>query len=305
MEITYRQLKAFTILVQEQSMIKAAEKCFVTQSALSQSIKRLSEQLNCILFIRQGNRLILTESGKRFYQYALDIVNKLEQFQAYSGQYQFKISGLYSVSASLIPMTIYALKQEHDSVEFILQENKVNNITQLVLTGAVDIGVNIKVEQKDLEFLPLFKDYMCFLCPEDHPLADRELVSWENIHSFVNIGVEQNTSIRHLVEQTYEQLNLNYQPSFNIHRAETIVGMVQNKLGCSILSSMFAFLKKHERVKFIPIEDPRAYREIGLVKRKDYHHPMITLFYHQALNIIHSWSAVKENYIGPIGSPNE
>lgn len=306
MEISYRQLKAFTLLVEEQNMQIAAEKCFITQSALSQSMKRLSEQLGCLLFVRENNKLKVTEKGQSFYLEAKNIVERLERFKLATNELGFTISSLYSFAASFIPMVISRLQDKYFDTTFILLEREYKQIETEVRNGTADIGVTfLNPNLSDLDNLPLFNDYLCFICNEQHPLAVRKNVTWREIYPLVNISVESQHSIRHLVDETYQNLNLTYVPQFNINRAETIIGMVQNNLGCSILSSTFAFLKKHEKVKFIPIIDPQVLRTIGIIKRKGHHHPMIASFYHESLALLPNWDAMMEDYIGPIGKPKE
>ncbi|MDA3979157.1 LysR family transcriptional regulator [Gallibacterium sp. AGMB14963] len=305
MEISYRQLKAFTLLVEEKNMQSAAEKCFITQSALSQSMKRLSEQLGCPLFIRQDNKLVPTEKGKCFYLEAKEIVGRLERFKLEIDQSNFTISSLYSLAASFIPMAIFQIQKKYLNTNFILLETKYKQIEMEVRSGIADIGVTIiDPNWTDLEGLPLFNDHLCFICNEEHPLAMKKEVSWEEVYPLVNISVAPENSIRYLVDETYQQLKLDYSPQFNINRAETIIGMVQNNLGCSILSSTFAFLKQHEKVKFIPLNLPKVLRTIGIIKRKGHHHPMIAAFHEASLALLPKWDATINDYIGPIGKPS-
>lgn len=306
MEISYRQLKAFTLLVEEKNMQLAAEKCFITQSALSQSMKRLSEQLGCTLFIRHDNKLKTTEKGQDFYYEAKQIVERLEHFKNNVNQSNFTVSSLYSFAASFIPMTFSKLQKEYLNTNFILLEREYKQIELEVRSGIADVGITIlNPNSIDFDELPLFYDYLCFICNEEHPLAKKKSVSWQEIYHLVNISVEPKHSIRYLIDETYKKLNLIYSPQFNINRAETIIGMVQNNLGCSILSSTFAFLKRYENVKFIPIKSPKVLRTIGIIKRKGYHNQMITNFYYESLSLLPNWDATRKDYIGPIGKPKE
>ncbi|MCG6451084.1 helix-turn-helix domain-containing protein, partial [Vibrio parahaemolyticus] len=54
MDISYRQLKAFIALAEERTFTYAADKVHITQSALSQMMKKLAQQLSCELFERKG-----------------------------------------------------------------------------------------------------------------------------------------------------------------------------------------------------------------------------------------------------------
>lgn len=76
----FRQMQYFVAVVQNHSYTKAAEKCQISQSSLSQQLKNLSEQLGVTLVRRQGRGFELTSAGNYFYQHCLvilDQVNKL------------------------------------------------------------------------------------------------------------------------------------------------------------------------------------------------------------------------------------
>ena len=57
------ELKRFLLVVQTGNVTQAAQKVFITQSALTQSIKRLERELHTKLFIQKGKQLHLTEDG--------------------------------------------------------------------------------------------------------------------------------------------------------------------------------------------------------------------------------------------------
>ncbi|VDR30363.1 Ben and cat operon transcriptional regulator [Raoultella terrigena] len=59
-----RTLRYFVEVVRQQSFTRAAEKLFVTQPTISKMLKNLEDELNCTLLIRDGRRLLLTDTGR-------------------------------------------------------------------------------------------------------------------------------------------------------------------------------------------------------------------------------------------------
>lgn len=59
-----RTLRYFVEVVRQQSFTRAAEKLFVTQPTISKMLKNLEDELNCTLLIRDGRRLLLTDTGQ-------------------------------------------------------------------------------------------------------------------------------------------------------------------------------------------------------------------------------------------------
>lgn len=75
----FQQMKYFIAVVDEHSFTLAAEKCNISQSAISQQIKELNQTIGTPLLERQGRSFELTPAGKYFYRQALTIVNQVEQ----------------------------------------------------------------------------------------------------------------------------------------------------------------------------------------------------------------------------------
>ena len=74
-----RQLSYFIAAAQTENFSKAAAKCFVVQSTLSQQVKQLEDELEVQLFDRIGKRVTLTEAGKAFLPFAIQTVELSEQ----------------------------------------------------------------------------------------------------------------------------------------------------------------------------------------------------------------------------------
>lgn len=73
-----RQIHYFIELVEQESFTKAAEACFISQSAISQQMKALEEEVGMPLLLRQGRRFSLTPAGDYFYRKAKAWGNKME-----------------------------------------------------------------------------------------------------------------------------------------------------------------------------------------------------------------------------------
>ena len=59
-----RTLRYFVEVVRQQSFTRAAERLFVTQPTISKMLKNLEDELNCTLLIRDGRKLLLTDTGR-------------------------------------------------------------------------------------------------------------------------------------------------------------------------------------------------------------------------------------------------
>lgn len=284
MDISYRQLKAFIALAEEQNFTYAAEKVHITQSALSQMMKKLTQQLASELYQRQGRKIILTEAGEQLYQEARFIVNRLDKLvqQNKDRQHGYNkslvVSSLYTLCASLAPKTLNDLKKRYPDFTFRLIEERVDDITHSVLQGQADIGINTNPNHPELNFDLLFRDYLCFVCRQDHPLAEHKQVSWEQAHQYASIGVSPGNSLRTLADEAFQRIGLTYDPELSASHTSTLLGMISSGLGSTILSSTIGELSNNVEVRFIPIVQPVQYRSVGLIIRKETHRELVDEF---------------------------
>ncbi|MBY8208817.1 LysR family transcriptional regulator [Vibrio fluvialis] len=284
MDISYRQLKAFIALAEEQNFTYAADKVHITQSALSQMMKKLAQQLSCELYERKGRKIVLTDAGHHLYQEARFIVNRLDKLVQENRDRQhgynksLVVSSLYTLCASLAPKTLNDLKKRYPDFTFRLIEERVDDITHSVLEGRADIGINTNPNHPDLNFDLLFRDYLCFVCRADHPLAEQSEISWEQAHQYATIGVSPGNSLRTLADEAFSRVGLTYDPEFSASHTSTLLGMISSGLSSTILSSTIAGLNQSDAIRFIPIVQPVQFRLVGLITRKDTQRALVDEF---------------------------
>ncbi|WP_286295299.1 LysR family transcriptional regulator [Vibrio apostichopi] len=284
MDVSYRQLKAFITLVETKSFTAAAEQIHITQSALSQMMQKLAVQTASELIEKRGRKILLTETGRTFYQEALFIVNRLDKWELENKARQqgyhrtLVISSLYSMCSSLVPKTISELKRTHPSFSFRLIEERVNDIHNSVLEGRADIGIGTPPNNSELNFELLFRDHLCFTCNKAHHLSAESEVNWKQAHQYASIGISPGNSLRTLADQAFIRAGLTYDPEISASHTSTLLGMIDSGLGSAILSSTIASLHAHENLRFIPIVKPIQYRSIGLITRKETHRQIIDEF---------------------------
>ena len=80
-----RTLRYFVEVVRQQSFTRAAEKLFVTQPTISKMLKNLEDELNCILLIRDGRRLLLTDTGRVVFERGLSLAISISLKPAFCG----------------------------------------------------------------------------------------------------------------------------------------------------------------------------------------------------------------------------
>src|SRR5690606_10469120 len=148
-----------------------------------------------------------------------------------------RIGTISSVSASWLPKLMKDFKEIYPSVQFQLQQGgEYSEIVQYVKEGSVDFGFINPDATTELEKISLTEDEMLAVLPPNHPLAKNEKVTLTQLATEPYILLEEG----HLNEplEIFKQHHLQPNIQFRVHDDYTIMAMVENGLGISILSQL-------------------------------------------------------------------
>lgn len=141
------RLHIFKIVAKTLSFTKAAEQLFISQPAVSKSIRNLEDEYKTTLFIRKRNSIELTLEGKAFLQYTnkiLAIYSQMEtQFlhknDAYPEIFKFGVST--TLSNYIIPKVISKFRAQYPNTKFEIISNNSETIEDLILNEDIDFGI--------------------------------------------------------------------------------------------------------------------------------------------------------------------
>ncbi|PHQ69373.1 MAG: hypothetical protein COB93_08245 [Sneathiella sp.] len=268
-------LKAFVVLADVGSFHVAAKSLNITQPALTRRIQKLEETLNTPLIDRAHNTFRLTAPGIYFLERArtivLDaetVVADLQQSKMRRGG-QIRIACLPSIGLRYLPKVIGEFEKQFPRVSLNIQDVNAIQLNELVLSGDVDIGFGLKVnENPKLNFEVLFSEPLGIVCNTNHPIAKAANVTWSDLADYpVAFNVKQ--SGNWLLIQ--EQLGPMAQKPNWFHQVHSVLGGLMlirnsNALGALPLSLVEA-LEMPDLV-FKRVSDPEIIREIAIVRRQ-------------------------------------
>jgi DNA-binding transcriptional LysR family regulator len=147
MDIELRHYRYFVALAEELHYAKAAERCSISQPALSQQVRALEERVGASLLSRSRRHLELTEVGKVFYAQAVAMLRQagtahsaiIEVAQGKAG----RVAIAYVASAALsgvLPGIVYQYRQSWPNVELVLHQMDIEEQVEAVTNGQCDVG---------------------------------------------------------------------------------------------------------------------------------------------------------------------
>ncbi|MEJ2427474.1 MAG: LysR family transcriptional regulator [Deltaproteobacteria bacterium] len=276
----WQQIIGFYQTAKLGSFTKAAEATYRTQSALSQQIKALEEELDCYLFERIGKRkLRLTSAGERFFAFAESI---LENYQSLredlhelkgSQKGRLKIAAPFTTLYHLFPEVLKEYTERFPQVELTILDRSQQTVIELVKSGDIDFGFTVESEVPgDLAPLRWQKVETALMTPIGHPLAKMRRVTLRQIARYPLILPPKNLrfTCRRMLEERLQKLGLHYQIVMESSNVELTSLYVEIGLGLSfatIVRDLPAL--KQRKLEFLPMNQLFKPDYIALVMRKD------------------------------------
>ncbi|MBT2700324.1 LysR family transcriptional regulator [Bacillus sp. ISL-40] len=233
---------AFIKAIETGSFTKAAEELGYTQSAISQMIHSLEEELSTTLIIRSRTGITLTPDGEEFLPYIKKICNshrelreKLKEMEGiHSGL--IRIGTFTSVSCHWLPELFRDFKEQYPSVHFELHQGDYTEIANWIKEGSVDFGFVNPKAVSNLTTSSLQEDEMLAVLPTNHPLATHNKVSLKELSKEPYILLDEGEISEPLT--IFRQNNFEPNIQYRVHDDYAIMSMIEQGLGISILPKL-------------------------------------------------------------------
>ncbi|RJX37465.1 LysR family transcriptional regulator [Paenibacillus pinisoli] len=266
--MTHSQLMLFVKIVETGSFTKAGEQLNMTQPAVSRAISTLEAELGVTLLIRERKSgVILTDIGKRLlaiFREILNGYNKVEQEVTAEKGFEvgtIRVGVFPIVSAHFLPKILRRIADKHPGLTFELYEGNIDEIKNWLYSRIIDVGWIIP-PGNELDTIPFFRDELCLIHRDDHPLQSKQTIHITDLDNEPMIVCKGGfvTPISELFKQYGATLHAKY----NGHNINTALGMIQEGLGVSIVSKTslsLSTLPPNVRIRTI---DPEPFRDIHL-----------------------------------------
>ncbi|MGC8603016.1 MAG: LysR family transcriptional regulator [Desulfomonilaceae bacterium] len=261
----WQQIIGFYQLVRLESFTKAAEATFRTQSALSQQLKALEEELGCLLIERIGNRkLRLTSKGEKFFRFAEEVLEKYESLTESLHDLQAIQRGTLSVAAPfttlyhLFPEIFREYIAQYPQVQLSILDRPQKAVIELVKSGGVDFGFVLEsVAPSNLVSWRWKKVDTVLMVPNGHPLASLNQVTFDEIVKYPLIlnPKDQAHPGRGYIEHQLQRLGHSYRVAMESSNVELSSVYVEMGLGVSFATiSPDLPLIKNRKLGFIRLD---------------------------------------------------
>lgn len=275
--MTLSELKFIVAVAREHNFRRAAEKCFVSQPALSLAVKKLEEELGVTLFERSHKDVTMTPIGEQIVAQAVRALEEADRVKeiARMGNNQlagpFKLGVIYSTGPYLLPEIIPALRKLAPEMPLEVEENLTANLETQLRNRVIDAAIiALPFDVPGVHCEPLYDESFVVAVPDIHPWAERKLIHAEELASEKVLLLNSGHCFSNQVVLSCPELSKSGEV-LQGNSLETIRNMVASNLGITVLPCS-ATVERYQNplIRTIPFAEPVPLRRMALAWRKGY-----------------------------------
>ena len=290
----WQQLLGFYQVVKLGSFTKAAEATFRTQSALSQQVKALEDELGSRLLERLGKRqLRLTPAGEKLLDFAQTLLARFEtlkeELHEIKGKNQggLRLAAPFTTLYHLLPKFLQVYRQQFPNVDLILLDRSQAAVMALVKNGDIDFGLALESQvPRDLLALRWQPVQTVLMVPRDHPLAHLKRITLRHIARQPLILPPRGPEYagRRLLDEHFARLGL--APHIVMESANVELSALYVEMGLGVSFATLArdlpeLSRRH--LAFLPLERYFKPDHLAVVRRRD---QMLTVYKKAFINLL-------------------
>ena len=263
-----QNLKAFITVAEVGSFSDAADRLYLTQSAISKRIALLEQQIGKRLFDRIARQVSLTEAGNELlprarrilqeYENALQAINDLSGEA--SGTLRLAIS--HHLGLHRLPPILKQFAQQYPNVTLDIEFMDSEKAYEQVLHGDSEVAViTLALEaHHNINSKVIWNDPLRFICAQDHPLAQIKQPELKDLADYPIILPGINTYTGQIIQNLFQKEGIPLKAPMSTNYLETISTMVEIGLGWSVLPETLV-----RDLHVMPFEQISIERELGYI----------------------------------------
>jgi len=271
-----RQLECFAAVAETLNFRMAAERCFMTQPALSAQIQQLERTLGTRLFERNRRSVLPTSAGTALVSSARRILADLHDLGERSRSFRAPLTGtlrigvIPTVAPYVLPQAMAEVARRHPDLRLLLREAQTEHLTAQLADGSLDLLLlALEADLGDARTLPLTRDRFVLAVPSEHRLKQRKRVRMSELAGEQVLLLDDGHCLRNQAMPICTAAGASEVGDFRASSLTTLVQMVAAGIGVTLLPEMAVAAEAlpARNLGIIPIANGPA-RTIGLAWRK-------------------------------------
>jgi DNA-binding transcriptional LysR family regulator len=275
MRFDLADLSLFRHVVEAGSITHGAERAHLALAAASTRIRNMEDVLGVLLLTRGRQGVTPTQAGRTLLQHARTILRQAERLHedlgACGGGFAGQIRVLSNTNAltEFLPEALSSFLAEHPSVSVDLEERLSDEIVGLIAEGVADIGVVAgTVDAGALETYPFRRDRFVLVVAQDHPLAKRAKIGFEDVLEHDFVGLDRASAIQRFLATKAVRIGRPLRLRVQLRSFDAVCRLVECKVGIGIVPETTARrVSKTMAIAIVPLTDSWAVRDLTICIR--------------------------------------
>lgn len=270
--MTIVQLRTLIAIAETNSFVSAADRLFVTPSAISHQMRDLEAELDVALFDRatrpptlNGHGQAVVERGRSLLQ-QFDTLVELAKAPGEIGG-TLMLGCVSGVSSRLIPEALARLRASHPAVQISIEEGLSEALSQRVYRRELDAAIITALPETDpeLKSLLITEEAMMVVAPGDCQYTD-----WQQVlTAYPFIRLNRRAGMGRVIDRALRTNQVNVEDAMELDSSETVVGMAAAGLGAGVVPEGRLRNVSRDAVKVLPFGEPAIHRQVVLIERNN------------------------------------
>lgn len=271
-----RQLQYLIAIVQEANFTRASEKVFVSQSALSQQIQALEQEVGTVLLDRSRRGVRPTAAGEILYRHAQRIFLELEQAETAIHELEglqrgeLHIGVVQTVNDYLMPLLASAFADQHPQIKLMVDELPTEVIEKGLEQGELQVGLGfLPSSSQSIDAQPLLEEQLVLIVRNDHPLAQQTYSTVAALDELPMVMLSHTFCTRRLWEESARLTPAQPRVVMEMNTVSSIIAVVENSSLATVLPRLTFAQKMSDHLVAIDLIEPTPSRQVGLMWHRE------------------------------------
>ena len=248
MAVKLELYRVFKEVAETGNISLAAKNLYISQSAVSQSIKQLETALQARLFARSPRGVSLTWEGQMLYQYVRSALGLLATGEDKLSQAQQLLLGTLTIGASdtvtsfFLTPYLEAFHRQHPGIRLKIVSGRSAKVLSMLKSGAVDIAFASSPSDSAISNWPCFSTHSVFVAGSSYECDFDHVYTRQEIAEFPLILLERKASSRVFLEQYFLQSGITLTPEIELSSRSLLVSLA--RIGLGVAGVTLEFVQK-------------------------------------------------------------
>lgn len=277
MNIDMELYRTFYIVATHKNISRAADALFISQPAISKSIKKLEDIIGCKLFLRNSRGVVLSKEGEILYGYVKNAMGEISKGENIIDKIIHKDKGLIRIGVSntlckyfVIPF-LKLFHEEYPNIKIVVMNKTTNDTLNMLNSGKIDFGiVSLPFIHREYNFIELMKIHDIFVAKEGYYGELSKDVPVNILSSYPIMLLDTDNITRQYIDKYFLLNGVEVEPEIEIGNMEFLIEFAKIGLGISAVIKEFVMIELErgelEEISVIPAPTNRS---IGIVTHRN------------------------------------